>query len=102
MDESDFQRIAARLVRAEDRDKKEDPTGPKQEGDPDWQKIKGMFDTSVKNTFTDLRQSVRDEDSKLTTYHMERLLEAIVKMAKYMRMREVFMKLKEVEKKVFD
>jgi len=102
MDESDFQRIAARLVRGEERGKKKDPTGPEPEGDPDWKKVQTMFDTSVKNTFTDLRQAVRDEDSKLAVYHMERLLEAIVKMAKYMKMREVFMKLREVEKKVFD
>lgn len=75
---------------------------PEPDGDPDWQKVQTMFDTSLKSTFADLRQSVKDEDSKLAIYHMERMLEAMVKMAKHMKIRDVFLKLKETEKKIFD
>ena len=105
MDDKSLRSAALRLAEGEGGDEK--PKGapdnkPTPDGDPDWQKVQTMFDTSLKSTFTDLRQAVKDEDSKLTVYHMERVLEAMVKMAKYMRMREVSMKLKETEKKLFE
>lgn len=101
MDEESLRAVAARLAAEDDR-KKKDPTGPSPEGDPDWQKVKTLYDTSVKNTFKDLHQAIKDQDSKLTVFHMERLLESLVKTSKYMKMRDIFLKLKEVEKKLFD
>lgn len=95
MDYLDFKIMAMRMIQA-NMDK------PEPEGEPDWQKIQSMFDTQVKNTFTDMRQAVKDKDAKLTVFHMERILEALTKVAKLMRMRDVFLKLKETEKKIFD
>lgn len=82
--------------------KKKDPTGITPEEDPDWQKIQSMFDTGFKSVYNDFRQSISDEDSKLTIFNLERMLEFLTKMMKHLKLREGYMKLKETEKKVFD
>lgn len=82
--------------------KKNDVSGPVPEDDPDWQKVQSMFDTGFKSVYNDFRQSIKDEDSKLTVYNLERMIEHLTKMAKHLKLRDVFMKLKETEKKVFD
>ena len=100
MDESVLSEIALRLA-AEKDPKKKSPTGPEPDGDPDWQKIRGQFETAVKSTFADLRQAIKDEDSKMTVYQMKRMLDALIFLAKFMKMRDVFMKLQQVDKKLF-
>lgn len=106
MDQRDLERAAARLAAggaSEDGTaaEKEGPSGPEPEGDPDWQKIRGSFETGVKSTFADLRQAIKDEDSKLTVYHMKRMLDSLVFLAKFMKMRDVYLKLQQVDKKLF-
>lgn len=96
MDKLNFEIMATRLIQGAG------PEKPEPEGEPDWQKIQSMFDTQVKNTFADMKQAVKDKDQKLVVFHMERILEALTKVAKLMRMRDVFLKLKDTEKKIFD
>ena len=101
MDESDLRDIAVRLAQEDRKDRKKDE-GPEAGADPNWQKVQNMVNTSVKSTFLDLKQAIKDEDPKLTVYHMERMLEAVTQVAKFMGMRDVFLKLKSLEQKLFD
>lgn len=92
---------AATRVAAEKDPKKKSPSGPEPEGEPNWQRIRNEFETAVKSTFADLRQAIKDEDSKLTVYQMKRMMDSLVFLAKFMKMRDVFLKLQQVDKKLF-
>lgn len=99
MDENVLAAAASRI--AAEKDPKKKGPAPEPEDEPNWQKIRNEFETSIRSTFADLRSAIKDEDSKLTVYQMKRMMDALVFLAKFMRMRDVYLRLQQVDKKLF-
>jgi hypothetical protein len=83
----DFKKIAIKLSKEEDL-----------KGDlkinPKWPKVRSLFQTRIKNTFKDLAEAIRNEDSKMTQYHFERILWEMFLLSKALRAKELTNQLK--------